>query len=34
LLADLTIEADGSTLDPAAWDDWVRCVREVTTASD
>jgi len=26
LLADITIEADGGTLDPAAWDDWMRCV--------
>ena len=29
LLADITIEADGGTLDPAAWEDWVRCVRAV-----
>jgi hypothetical protein len=29
LLADITIEADGGTLDPAAWDDWIACVREV-----
>jgi hypothetical protein len=29
LLADITIEPDGGTLDPAAWDDWVACVREV-----
>ena len=29
LLADITIEADGGTLDPAAWDDWMRCVRDV-----
>ena len=29
LLADITVESDGRTLDPAAWDDWVRCVREV-----
>jgi hypothetical protein len=29
LLADITIEADGGTLDPAAWDDWMRCVRAV-----
>jgi hypothetical protein len=24
LLADLTIESDGMTLDSAAWDDWMR----------
>jgi hypothetical protein len=29
LLADITIESDGDTLDPAAWDDWVRCVGKV-----
>ena len=29
LLADITIESDGDPLDPAAWDDWIRCVREV-----
>jgi hypothetical protein len=30
LLADLGIERDGDTLDPAAWNDWLRCVRAVT----
>jgi hypothetical protein len=30
LLADITIEADGGTLDPAAWDDWLRCVESVS----
>ena len=29
LLADITLEADGTTLDPAAWDDWMRIVRGV-----
>jgi hypothetical protein len=29
LLADITVESDGGTLDPAAWDDWQRCVRSV-----
>ena len=29
LLADITIESDGVTLDPAAWEDWMRCVRAV-----
>lgn len=28
LLADLTLEADGQPLDPATWDDWLRCVEE------
>jgi hypothetical protein len=29
LLADITIDADGGTFDPAAWDDWIACVRAV-----
>ena len=29
LIADITIESDGNTLDPAAWDDWLRCVDAV-----
>lgn len=29
LLTDITIEDDGMTTDPAAWDDWLHCVREV-----
>jgi hypothetical protein len=29
LLSDITIEADGGTFDPAAWDDWMTCVRTV-----
>lgn len=28
LIADITIESDGKPLDPAAWDDWLRCVDE------
>jgi hypothetical protein len=28
LIADVTLEKDGLPLDPAAWDDWVRCVEE------
>jgi hypothetical protein len=28
LLADITIESDGDTLDPAAWVDWMTAVRE------
>jgi hypothetical protein len=34
LLADITIEVDGGTLDPAAWEDWMRCVRAVTGRSE
>jgi hypothetical protein len=26
LLADIGMETDGQTLDPAAWHDWMRCV--------
>ena len=33
LLADIGIEADGRTLDPAAWDDWMRCVNAVKATS-
>ncbi len=28
LIADITLEADGEPLDPAAWSDWMRCVEE------
>ncbi len=27
LIADITIESDGEPLDPAAWSDWLSCVR-------
>jgi len=27
LIADITIEPDGMPVDPAAWDDWLDCVR-------
>ena len=27
LMADISIEEDGGTLDPAAWADWLECVR-------
>jgi len=27
LIADITLEADGQPLDPAAWGDWLTCVR-------
>jgi hypothetical protein len=29
LLGDITIRSDGDTTDPAAWDDWMDCVRTV-----
>jgi hypothetical protein len=29
LLGDISIEADGQPTDPAAWTDWMECVREV-----
>lgn len=33
LLADITLEADGQPLDPAAWDDWLECVGGTTGKS-
>jgi hypothetical protein len=32
-IADITMEADGSTLDPAAWEDWLRCVEKAKQSS-
>jgi hypothetical protein len=29
LLGDITLRPDGGTFDPAAWDDWMACVRTV-----
>jgi hypothetical protein len=29
LLGDIHIEADGGPTDPAAWDDWMACVRAI-----
>ena len=29
LLSDITISPDGGTFDPAAWNDWIRCVGAV-----
>jgi ATP-dependent Clp protease ATP-binding subunit ClpA len=29
LLADITIQPDGGTSDPAAWYDWLRCIEQV-----
>jgi hypothetical protein len=31
LLADIEFEPDGDTVDPAAWDDWTRCVEQITS---
>lgn len=31
LLADIEIEPDGGTLDPAAWNDWLQAVRTVAS---
>jgi hypothetical protein len=28
LIADTTLESDGKPLDPAAWDDWMGCVKK------
>ena len=32
LISDITLESDGKPLDPAAWDDWTRCVEEAQRA--
>ncbi len=29
LLSDITVEPDAGTFDPAAWEDWMTCVRTV-----
>ena len=29
LLADITLRPDGGPFDPAAWEDWLACVRDV-----
>ncbi|MFD8421647.1 hypothetical protein [Streptomyces sp. NPDC059466] len=34
LLGDIGIEADGQTTDPAAWEDWMRCVRSVVADAE
>lgn len=34
LLGDIGTEADGGTTDPAAWDDWLACVRSVVDAPE
>ena len=33
LITDITFEADGQPLDPAAWDDWMQCVEEAKRAA-
>ena len=32
LIGDTSIEQDGGPTDPAAWDDWLACVRDVKAA--
>ncbi|RAO60017.1 hypothetical protein [Micromonospora saelicesensis] len=34
LLGDIGIEADGGTADPAAWNDWLACVRSVLDGAE
>ena len=34
LLTDISVQADGGTLDPAAWHDCLRCIRATTGESD
>uniref|UniRef100_A0AAU3I9U5 CdiI immunity protein domain-containing protein n=1 Tax=Streptomyces sp. NBC_01393 TaxID=2903851 RepID=A0AAU3I9U5_9ACTN len=34
LLGDIGIEADGQTTDPAAWEDWMKCVRSVVDGTE
>jgi hypothetical protein len=29
LLGDITTDSEGCTFDPAAWEDWIECVRAV-----
>ncbi|GLZ60888.1 hypothetical protein [Micromonospora sp. NBRC 107095] len=33
-LGDIGIEADGGTTDPAAWNDWLTCVRSVVDGAE
>lgn len=33
LLGDITLRPGGGTFDPAAWDDWMDCVRDVADPS-
>ena len=34
LIADITIDSNGATLDPAAWDDWLSCVNAVRESEE
>lgn len=34
LLGDIDLEADGGTTDPAAWNDWLACVRSVVGGAE
>lgn len=34
LIADITIEPDGEPLDPAAWSDWLSCIRAARRNAD
>ncbi|HVE45130.1 MAG TPA: hypothetical protein VNA57_00080 [Acidimicrobiales bacterium] len=29
LLADMEIQPDGDTNDPAAWEDWLKCIKRI-----
>jgi hypothetical protein len=29
LMSDITLDPEGRTFDPAAWDDWLACVRSI-----
>ncbi len=33
LLSDLMINANNQTADPAAWPDWLTCIRQVTSST-
>lgn len=34
LVVDITLMPDGGTCDPAAWDDWMDCIRAVRSPSE
>ena len=34
LVVDITLMPDGGTWDPAAWDDWMDCIRAVRSPSE
>jgi hypothetical protein len=33
LLGDTSLDEHGNTFDPAAWEDWMRCVEQVLSAT-